>query len=493
MLASPTTLHLVLLATLLTLPALPTIARSAAFSGANNSPLTETDIQQLSGVRDGNRLYSGDIIYNIDDLRSSGFTSNLWPSGVLVYDFSAEVTQDQISRFEQSCNAWTASTPLQCVRRTTQNDYILVRNHSGEGCSKGSVSCSYVGRIGGVQDLTVHVDHWNIPSIIRHEIGHAIGMRHEQSRPDRDNYVLVRYHNIKSEAVSNFETDSNLALLNEYDLDSIMHYSNCQFSIHGGTCSLQRPDLQTIEPRACGRDRVGGDAITTLDIQGVQRAYAQSIYALYDVQRDRSCGVHTLSSVQTAYLCGNDCAYASEITFGKIEQLSGQDCGSFHVERDWNGLCRGVNKEVVKHWDDLDEFSCWKGPVLTNRYEWWVDCGCSIQLLPAACVHDNLKPRPERIDQLLSTGSDNEKAAALYLKRMEGWKKEKAIDDLVSKYSLNLIIKNLLREGFDDQIVYLLCNMRIAIEAKKLSDKNYKISNGVFRRLAVSAGLVLPN
>jgi hypothetical protein len=68
-----------------------------------------------------------------------------------------------------------------------------------------------------------------------HEIGHAIGLFHEQTRHDRDQYIQIFWENISPDNRFNFEKHSRIvgSDTGPYDFGSIMHYGPKAFSMNG--------------------------------------------------------------------------------------------------------------------------------------------------------------------------------------------------------------------------------------------------------------------
>ncbi|XP_062386864.1 meprin A subunit beta-like [Sardina pilchardus] len=79
-------------------------------------------------------------------------------------------------------------------------------------------------------------------AIAEHEILHALGFWHEQSRPDRDDYVEIVWDNIVTGSENNFLKQTADTLGSQYDYRSIMHYSSNAFSNGVG------PTIKTLDP-----------------------------------------------------------------------------------------------------------------------------------------------------------------------------------------------------------------------------------------------------
>ncbi|XP_066276698.1 astacin-like isoform X1 [Branchiostoma lanceolatum] len=110
-------------------------------------------------------------------------------------------------------------------RTSNDQDYVLIRKL--DGCH------SQVGRMGGLQDLSLRTDCLRSGTIV-HELMHAVGFWHEHSRPDRDQWVTIHLHNAQQDQWHAFDKHSESRTLGlPYDYSSVMHYDSHAFSMNG--------------------------------------------------------------------------------------------------------------------------------------------------------------------------------------------------------------------------------------------------------------------
>ena len=104
-----------------------------------------------------------------------------------------------------------------------------------------------------------------------HELFHALGMWHEQSRVDRDGYVQINIENIESGFASQFAIVPSALTNGPYDLDSIMHYNQFAFSNGSRTITVFPPCRKRWQYRIGNMDRTemsSGDAWVLADLYG---------------------------------------------------------------------------------------------------------------------------------------------------------------------------------------------------------------------------------
>ncbi|XP_042150219.1 blastula protease 10-like [Ixodes scapularis] len=81
----------------------------------------------------------------------------------------------------------------------------------------------------GAQDLNLGPG-CEFTQVVIHELGHAVGFFHEQSRSDRDSSVLILWENVPRDTYSQFTHTYDINYDVPYDVTSVMQYSQSAFS-----------------------------------------------------------------------------------------------------------------------------------------------------------------------------------------------------------------------------------------------------------------------
>ena len=153
--------------------------------------------------------------------------SKRWPNCTVYYTINSALPEQ--FRVTDAISHWESQYSISFVLRTSQANYIEFVSSSSGGCS------SRLGMIGGRQEIKLG-SYCSTGNAI-HEIGHALGFLHEHQRTDRDSSIIIHNGNIRTNAVNNFKSYTELNIpgyqIGNFDFGSIMLYGSSAFSSNG--------------------------------------------------------------------------------------------------------------------------------------------------------------------------------------------------------------------------------------------------------------------
>uniref|UniRef100_A0A8B9K483 Metalloendopeptidase n=1 Tax=Astyanax mexicanus TaxID=7994 RepID=A0A8B9K483_ASTMX len=153
-------------------------------------------------------------------------------------------TSRELQVIQRGLDSFSSVSCIRFTPRSNQRDYVSIESRSG--------CYSYVGRIGNAQTVSLDRNGCIYHNTVQHELLHALGFNHEQTRSDRDNHIRTRsdrdnhirvvWDNIIDNMKHNFNKINTLNQGTAYDYNSVMQYHRTAFSKNGQATMVPIPN-----------------------------------------------------------------------------------------------------------------------------------------------------------------------------------------------------------------------------------------------------------